>query len=53
MQEVMKLAREKRFRAFSDNDYFVNSYEQEMQQDAIVVEAKEQMKQRGIAAHAG
>ena len=52
-EEVMKLAREKRFRAFSDNDYFVNSYEQEMQQDAIVVEAKEQMKQRGSAAHAG
>ena len=50
---VIALAREKRFRAFSDNDYFVNSYEREMQQDAIVAEAKERMKQRGIAVHAG
>ena len=37
---VMKLAEEKRTRAFRDNEYFQNSYRSEMMQEAIVAEAQ-------------
>jgi len=35
----MKIAEEKRTKAFMNNDYFQNCYEKEMQADAIKTEA--------------
>lgn len=36
---IMKLAEEKKAKAFLKNDYFLQSYEKEMQADAIKAEA--------------
>ena len=40
---VMKIAEEKRTKAFLNNAYFQNDYEKEMQQEAIVAEAEERL----------
>lgn len=36
---IMKLAEQKRTKAYLSSDYAVNFYEKEMEQDAIVAEA--------------
>ena len=40
---AMKIAEEKRTKAFLNNTYFQNDYEKEMQQEAIVAEAEERL----------
>ena len=42
--KVKELAKEKLYRAISDNEYFLNSYQTEMQQKVIYKEAEELLK---------